>query len=208
METYTSPDESAQSRRIPWILLGLVGLLIGLPLAGAALIGCVALGLYLVILNPAATAGGSPVGVGWNSRPTTGEPAPDFTAAMLDGTTTSLSDTRGTLVAVNFWTTWCPDCQLEMPVLQAADERYANDELVILGVDVEEPPTAVESYIQPHGYTFPILLDPSGQIAASYGVWAFPTTVWIDADGVIRAIHIGGMDENVIDSYVRQFGGQ
>ncbi len=128
-----------------------------------------------------------------------GRPAPDFTAQTADGGSITLSDLRGRPVALNFWATWCAPCRVEMPALQAASERYADDGLAILAVNAGESAEAVNEYMQELGLTFPAVLDSDGQIVDLYEVRVFPTTVWIDADGIIRAEHFGPLDDDLID---------
>ncbi|MCF6464663.1 TlpA family protein disulfide reductase [Clostridium sp. Cult2] len=112
-----------------------------------------------------------------------GEEAPDFTLKDLNGDEVSLSDYRGKIVLINFWATWCKYCDIEMPDLQKLDKE--NDDLVVLAVDVMEKKSLVEEYIEKGGYDFQVVLDEDGDIAKTYLVSAFPTSYFVDKDGIL-----------------------
>lgn len=133
-----------------------------------------------------------------------GEPPPDFSTTTPDGEPIALSDFRGSVVALNFWATWCVPCRAEMPALQNASETFASGELVIVGVNAGESPRQVREFLDEHGLTFPIALDRNGSIADLYGVRVFPTTIWIDAQGNVQAEHYGPLTEEQIEGYVTE----
>lgn len=127
------------------------------------------------------------------AAPKSGFLAPDFTLTSTDGETFTLSALRGRPVILNFWATWCPPCRAEMPAFEQAWQRYKADGLVILGVDQGESKAVVERFArQEIGTTFPLLLDQTTEIGAIYGVRALPTTVFIDAEGRIQELKVGG----------------
>jgi peroxiredoxin len=90
-----------------------------------------------------------------------------------------------------------------MPLLQEIAERYGND-LVVLGINFDEPEALVQSFVDDFGITFPILLDPGGQIGDLYRVYAFPTTIIVDEAGVIQVVHIGQLFAEDLDRYMAQ----
>lgn len=127
------------------------------------------------------------------AAPKTGFLAPDFTLTSTDGETFTLSALRGRPVILNFWATWCPPCRAEMPAFEQVWQRYKADGLVILGIDQGESKAVVERFArQEVGTTFPLLLDQTTEIGAIYGVRALPTTVFIDTEGRIQALKVGG----------------
>ena len=91
-----------------------------------------------------------------------------------------------------------------MPELQSASSRYADEGLIVLGVNGGEPASQVKDYLDELKLTFPSVLDPDGRIAVSYGVYAMPTTIWIDDEGIIRAKHLGPLTEHDINGYLTQ----
>lgn len=131
-----------------------------------------------------------------------GAPAPDFSTVTPGGESFALSDFRGSAVAVNFWATWCAPCRVEMPALQSASQTYGDGELVILAINAGESPDKIEEFMQEFDLTFKAGLDRDGQIIDQYAVRVFPTTIWVDPDGVVRAEHFGPLSEDQIDGYV------
>lgn len=126
--------------------------------------------------------------------------APDFTLAQLDGTPITLSELRGKPTIINFWATWCPPCRRELPALQDA---YDNYDIGFIAVDVKESPDKVATFVENLNLTFPIVLDTDGQISdIAYGVRGLPTTIFVDANGVVSARHVGPLTSEMIDSYL------
>lgn len=128
-----------------------------------------------------------------------GAPAPDFTLQTLDGRTVSLADLRGRPVVVNFWASWCPPCRAEMPLLQAAYEKYQDQGIELLAVNLDESPVAIRTFTEPLGLTFPILLDQGARVTAQYKIIPLPTTFFIGRDGVVRFRQLGELKEGQVD---------
>jgi|GEM_PF-373559 len=129
--------------------------------------------------------------------------APDFTLSQLEGGSLTLSSLRGKPTLINFWATWCPPCRRELPALQAAYTTYQAD-IGFVAVNVKEDPTTVTALVQELGLTFPIALDSDGQVSnIAYEVRGLPTTVFVDANGVVVARHIGPLDEAAIEDYLK-----
>jgi thiol-disulfide isomerase/thioredoxin len=134
-----------------------------------------------------------------NSQPTgavTGQPAPDFELQNLDGVLISLDELNGP-VFLNFWSTGCPPCVEEMPLLQQAYENNQANGLMIVAVNVGESAATVRGFVEDvkkeTGVTLdlPILLDSDISVARKYGIQFFPTTFLIDQDGIIQEKIIG-----------------
>jgi len=132
-----------------------------------------------------------------------GNLAPDFKLQDLAGNPVALSDFQGQPVMVNFWATWCAPCRIEMPELQAAYETYRDDDLVILALNQDESPEAVRSFFYDQfGLTFTPLLDIDQEIAKQYGVFNYPSTFFINSEGVVTAVHRGAVLQSQIDDYL------
>ncbi len=129
----------------------------------------------------------------------TGNQAPNFEAATLDGETTSLEDLRGTVVLVNFWGTWCGPCIREMPDLQEVYEQYADKGFTILalatGGDTEDDVTEFRDDFE---LTFPLIVDEDDVINDQYGIVNRPSTFILDQNGVIIFRHFGPVIESQI----------
>lgn len=152
--------------------------------------------LALLGLGYAWLAKNPPVG------PFVGEQAPPFDLVTFDGSSFTLGDLGGRPVFINFWATWCPPCLEEMPVIQKMHEKY-GDALAIVAV-TDEPIPVARPYIAEHGYTFPVYVDPGGIMTGEYLVQALPTSVFIDASGVIRIRHTGQLNEEEMEAYIRR----
>ena len=136
--------------------------------------------------------------------PNVGDPAPDFTLKNLKGEQVSLSDFKGQPVLINFWATWCPPCRYEMPFIESAWQQYKDEGFVVLAVDVEEPISVVQRFVDNFGLTFPILLDYKGEVSDLYRLRAFPTSYFVGRDGKIVIAHRGMMTEQVLQQYMQR----
>ena len=129
----------------------------------------------------------TPIQVG----PEVGMRAPDFTLQTIDGESVTLGDFRGKTVMVNVWVTQCEGCVDELPHFQAVFDKRSREELAVLAINTTEDPAIVKEFVNSQGFTFPVLVDPQGQIAESYGRFGAPTTFFIDGEGIVRAIEHG-----------------
>jgi len=137
------------------------------------------------------------------SFPQVGSQAPEFSAQSVAGKAVSISDLRGQVVLVNFWATWCGPCRLEMPALQS---RFDSTDFALLAVNFDESPEQVQAFVDELELSFPALLDPGGDIQTLYQVRGYPTTYFIDEEGMVKIQHIGFMNENQLDGYLTQMG--
>jgi peroxiredoxin len=168
--------------------------------AAMALLSCAALAVIALLVVGVVVVQLGPGGVLSSIRP--GAPAPDFELAMIDGRIVHLSDYRGHPVALNFWATWCPACVQELPALADAAREHADDGLVVLAVNSGQWPADVESFLAEQGIEgLSVPLDVQRVVYRVYRVTALPTTVWIDADGIVRGVHLGALDAETIDEY-------
>jgi cytochrome c biogenesis protein CcmG/thiol:disulfide interchange protein DsbE len=120
-------------------------------------------------------------------------PAPAFTLDRLDhdGRLT-LADLRGKALVVNFWASWCIPCRDEAPVLQETYERYRNEGLVVLGVDVNDFRQDARRFMRRFGLTYPVVYDGKGSTVGKWGVRAFPETFFVDRSGNLVGERIAG----------------
>lgn len=132
--------------------------------------------------------------------------APDFSLINTQGERVKLSDFRGQPVLINFWATWCGPCRIEMPAIQDRFERHRDEGFVVLAVDFDEAQEDVATFGEELGLTFDLLLDPGGKIQDLYRVLGYPTSHFVDSNGVIKVQHIGIMTEGQLDNYLSQIG--
>lgn len=126
--------------------------------------------------------------------PQVGFLAPDFRLSNTGGEEMSLSELKGQPVLINIWASWCPPCRAEMPALENVYREYGQDGLLVLAVNAtnQDDVTQALSFAQSLGLSFPILLDTNGEVSRKYQVQALPSTFFVDSQGIIQEIVIGG----------------
>jgi len=132
-----------------------------------------------------------------------GSQARDFSLHDLADEEVSLSDYQGKVVLINFWATWCPPCRAEIPDLEAAYREHQDDDFVVLGISIEDPPEAVRAFVDEYGVTYPVLLDSEGKMVSIYRAAGLPTSVFVDPRGVIRVRHVGYLSDAQMDQYLQ-----
>jgi cytochrome c biogenesis protein CcmG/thiol:disulfide interchange protein DsbE len=137
--------------------------------------------------------------------PLVAKAAPEFSLPTLDGTgTVRLSDLRGQVVVVNFWASWCAECKVEHPALQAAWDRFRDQGVVFLGIPFQDAPSASKAYAAAMGGDWPLLSDPDSSTALAYGVYGVPETFFIDAQGRVASKQVGPVSyDRLIDEVSR-----
>ena len=130
--------------------------------------------------------------------PQVGLRAPDFSLQTLDGKPFRLSEMAGRPVLINYWATWCIPCKVELPILEKLHQEYQQKGLYIVSVNAidQDSVDKVQGIVDQFSMTFPVLLDQGGQFASLYKTMFFPTTVLVDASGVIREINLGDSTED------------
>lgn len=139
--------------------------------------------------------------------PRAGFLAPDFSLNTPTGETLRLSGLRGQAVLVNLWATWCPPCRAEMPTIQKMYDEYRNQGFTVLAVNMtyQDDPFAVELFMQKYGLTFPLLLEETGEVAKDYELRSLPSSYFIDRQGAIREVVIGGpMSEASLRTHIEK----
>ncbi len=139
-------------------------------------------------------------------------PAIDFTLRDQFGKEHTLSDYKGKTVFLNFWATWCGPCRSEMPDIQNLYETYdteGEDAVIILGVAApeigqEKDEAGIKTFLEEHGYTYPTVMDSTGELFAQYGISSFPTTFMIDRDGNIFGYVSGALNEEMMKNIIEQ----
>lgn len=180
-----------------YLVIGIVGL--------AAIVG-----IGYIATMPIASSPPAPVNSVDTSAlevaPKQGALAPDFTLFNLEGEEFTLSELRGHPVMINLWATWCAPCRIEMPHIQDRFERYAGEGFLVLAVDFDEPAGLVEEFRDELGLTFDLLLDPGAEVQELYRNRSYPSTFFVDENGVIQVQHIGVMTEGQLDENLAAIG--
>jgi len=170
-------------------------LLLGIAAAVAVICLIAALGLLYFALNISNE----------DSDGLVGSSAPDFNLPSLNGKSLSLEELHGKPVLLNFWATWCQPCLAEMPLLDATAQTHLGN-LVIVGVNEGDLLADVQSFVKRERLGYPVLLDYDEQVGNLYRLSGYPTSVFIDAEGIIRAIYLGEIPPEQLKKNLRLIG--
>jgi peroxiredoxin len=140
-----------------------------------------------------------------SAPPAVGAPAPDFTLPTLDGGTLRLAETRGQVVIVNFWASWCEPCVAETPRLVRWYGEHRGAGLLILGVDVlnRDSRADVEAFAIKNNVDYPVPLDEPGEVSARWRAQQLPRSYVLDRDGIVRFARIGELTDDDFEQAVR-----
>ena len=156
--------------------------------------GVAALKTYLD-LDPHSTEASQARAVVANIRMVDARVAPSFEVTSHTGADLSLEKLRGKVVLLDFWASWCVPCRRDMPEVRKIWKTYGDNQLVMIGINLDSSRPSFDAYMKEEGITWPQYYDGLGwgnKIARLYGVFAIPHTVLIDQDGVIQATGLRG----------------
>jgi len=136
--------------------------------------------------------------IGDDTKTVKKEPAPDFTLELFNGELFHLNTHKGKPVVINFWASWCIPCREEMPALEKAYKEYKKKGVVFIGISVQDTETKAREFVEEFQVTFPTGIDMTGVIRDNYRVYGLPTTFFIDKEGKIDYLHVGGVTEELI----------
>ena len=128
--------------------------------------------------------------------------APDFAMQDYEGMTVQLSDLFGTPIVMNFWSSGCGPCKMEMPDFQAASEELEDEVLFVMVDSIGVFGETVESgkaYVEEQGFTFPVFFDVDQEGISTYGITSFPTTFFLNENGEIVAYGQGMMSAETLE---------
>ena len=114
----------------------------------------------------------------------------DFQITTLDGRELRLSDLRGSIVMVDFWSSWCPPCRAEASVLAEAYERWSEIGVEFVGISIWDNEEDVIDFIKSHNITYPNGIDNDGSIAVEFGVKGIPEKFFVNPQGeIVRKVN-------------------
>jgi len=111
-------------------------------------------------------------------------PAPEISAGGWVGEEVQLQKSRGKVILLDFWATWCPPCRAYLPHTESTWKKYRDKGLVVVGVHDTMGSKGAAGYMKEHNFTFPTGLD-DGRTSQAYNVVAIPTYYLIDKEGNI-----------------------
>ena len=114
----------------------------------------------------------------------------DFQVTTLDGRPLRLSDLRGSIVMIDFWSSWCPPCRSEAPILAESYERWSALGVEFVGISIWDTEGDVRDFVEQHGIKYPNAVDEDGQIAVEFGVRGIPEKFFVNPEGeIVRKIN-------------------
>jgi len=123
--------------------------------------------------------------------PLVGRPAPNFRLTLFNGGALDTAGLRGRLLVVNFWASWCIPCRDEAPLFEALWRGFRDQGVVVIGVNIQDSPSAARGFIRVFEQTFPNGPDSDGRLSIDFGVYGVPETFIIDQNGIIVAKRVG-----------------
>ncbi len=134
--------------------------------------------------------------------------ATDFLVYDGDNNPVKLSDYKGTPIVLNFWASWCPPCKVEMPYFKKVTDKYEDDELKVIMLNVtdgqKETMDSAKSYMEDNNYDMMTLFDMDLDASMKYGISGIPRTIFIDKDGNIVDDNIGMVTETYLNEMVEK----
>jgi peroxiredoxin len=143
--------------------------------------------------------------------PLVGKPAPDFTLDLLDGTKFHLADSKGKIIVLDFWATWCGPCIQAMPQVERAVEKFKEKGVRLIAVNLQETPDQIKAMLDRQKLKVNVALDKTGAIAEKYQATAIPQTVIIEPGGKVARLYVGGgarFQEQLEEALTAVLGGE
>jgi len=165
----------------------------------ARLLAVVAAGVAVVVALLATGLGKDPSAV---ASPLVGKMAPNFTLPQLNGPPVTLSKLRGQVVVINFWASWCTECQTEQAALNQTWQQFQDSGVVVLGVNFEDSRGAARDYVRSDSVTYPVVEDAASRTALSYGLRGVPETFVVNRSGRIVNRVIGPVDTAALSNEI------
>lgn len=137
-----------------------------------------------------------------------GVPAPEVGGETIDGANLDLADLKGHVIVLNVWGSWCAPCRAEAPDLATVSEETEARGVRFVGIDVRENPAAARAFTRKYGITYPSWNDQNGLVLVQFSgiipVGAVPSTLVIDANGLIRARVVGRVEASTLRGLIEE----
>lgn len=165
-------------------------------------LGAVTLGLVAVLATSTSATSRA------TESPLIGKQVPTVSGTTIDGATFDLATLRGRWVLINFFATWCVPCREEHPELVRFDDHHRTiGDARVVGIVFDDDPDAIRAFRRDEGGTWPMVEDPQGQIAVSFGVARVPESFLVAPDGTVVAKLSGGVRETQLERLLTEATG-
>jgi len=162
-----------------------------IPRRRAGLLAGVVAGVAVVVVLLMTALGRDPSVI---ASPLVGRAAPNFTLPQLDGPPVTLAKLRGQVVVVNFWASWCAECQTEQAALDQTWRQFQDSGVVVIGINFEDSTGAARGYVRADDVRYPVVEDADSRTALAYGLRGVPETFVVNQSGRIVNRVIGPVD--------------
>ena len=130
-----------------------------------------------------------------------GDAFPDLTAVGLEG---SLPDTKGKVVLVDFFASWCGPCKESFPAMQDLHKKYAGKGLVILAINLDKKKADMDEFLKAHPADFAIVRDATNKLVAQIKIPTMPTSFLLNREGKVVSVHRGFKGEETRKKYTEE----
>jgi thiol-disulfide isomerase/thioredoxin len=127
-----------------------------------------------------------------------GDAFPDLTKFGLEG---SLPETKGKVVLVDFFASWCGPCKESFPAMDALQKKYGNKGLVVIAVNLDKNKADMDDFVKAHPTSFTIMRDAANKLVSQVKIPTMPSSFLLDKDGKVHAMHRGFKGEESIKEY-------
>lgn len=129
-------------------------------------------------------------------------PVLDTTFEHFDGRVVRLSDWSGTPMVVNFWASWCAPCVDEMSAVFEPLHKRLGDQVTFIGLNLQDDADNAVATARQTGVTYDLGRDPAGELFAGFDGFGMPTTVFVDASGVVTDTHTGALSRDQLEELI------
>lgn len=166
----------------------IIGFVVGVPFALVAAL------LIWSMIQTDGNPGGLAVNQTLGERDVSAQEGADFELPSIDGDRmVRLSDFRGKVVMVDFWSSWCPPCRQESPALAAAYEDFRDQGVEFVGIAIWDVDSETRKFRDAFELEYPIVADSNGAVAVEWGVVGIPEKFFVDREGRVVKKYAGPM---------------